>query len=344
MDSREGTVTEVASVSCTVDAADGPYKCAARRRLTESDTGESKPIAVGDRVEFEVTGPGEGVITRVLPRRTKLSRAQPHDPRTEHVIVANVDQVLIVSSVRRPPLRVGLIDRYIIAAQTESLEPTVCINKIDLARDPGEYEDVARLYRDLSFTVVLTSAAEGRGIEELKELMRGQTTVLAGHSGTGKSSLINALQPGLQLRTAPLGWKGTHCTSSISLLKLDFGGYVVDTPGIRELTPWDIEKRHVAEFFPEIWELSGRCAMPDCLHLREPGCAVREALSYGTLSERRYASYVSIVESIERLEAPRRTDVERPDKQVSLRQRRASRRTRKQRLKRWWEEDLQELE
>ncbi len=342
MADMQGTITNIASVSCSVDTAEGVYKCTARRRLTDSDTGETKPLAVGDRVKLELTGAGEGVVTEVLPRRTKLSRAQPRDHRTEHVIVANVDQVLIVSSVRRPPLRVGLIDRYIIAAEAEGLEPIICINKIDLAQPGDEHETVSQLYRELGFSVLFTSATEDVGIESLRGVLRDKSTVLAGHSGVGKSSLINALQPGLELKIAPIGWRGTHCTSSVSLLKLDGGGYVVDTPGIREFGLWDIERRDVAQFFPRIWELSRECHMPDCTHVHEPECAVKAAVESGELPRLRYKSYVEIMESIERWEEPRRTDVDRPHEQVSQSKRRLSRRTRKQGLRRRWQEDLEE--
>jgi len=338
----EGTVTHIASVACRVDTPEGTFRCALRRRLARSDTGESKPLAVGDRVRLDPTGRQEGVITEVLPRRTKLSRTDPHDPWSEHVIVANVDQLLIVSSVERPPLRVGLIDRYIIAAQQEGLRPIVCINKMDLARPGGEQEAVARLYRELGFEVLLTSARDGTGIETLKGLLKDYTTVLAGHSGTGKSCLINAVQPGLKLKTAPLRRRGTHCTSSVSLLRLDIEGYVVDTPGVREFQPWDIEPRDVAEFFPDIWALSQRCAMPGCRHLHEPKCAVKDALRSGGPLALRYDSYLSIMKSVEEWKPPRHTDVEDPRRQVPRSRRRASRRTSKQRLQRRWEEELEE--
>ena len=327
-----GTVTRIASVSCQVDADEGVYACAVRGRLTESDTGQSKPLAVGDRVEFAVGPEGGGVVERILPRRTKLSRAHPHDPRIEKVIVANVDQALVISSIKTPPLSVGIIDRYVIAAQVGGLEAIVCINKIDLAGDEAQCQDIAKLYRHLELKVVLTSARTGAGLDELACVLRGKSSVLAGHSGVGKSSLINALQPGLRLKTGTVreGHKGRHVTSSVSLLKLDLGGYVVDTPGIREFTLWDIEKRDVAQFFPDIWELSHQCKMPDCIHLHETQCAVQEALQTGDLPPVRYESYQRIVDSIEETSIPRETDVERPDEQIAKRKRRPSRQRRRQ--------------
>jgi len=338
-----GTVTEIASVCCEVDTGQQLYRCAARGRLTESDTGESKPLAVGDRVEFEPSGQGEGVVQRILPRRTKLSRAHPHDPRIEKVIVANVDQVLIVSSVRRPPLRLGIIDRYIIASEAGGLEPVLCINKIDLAGDDLRHLEVAELYRQLELIVVLTSARTGAGLNELKSALKGKSTVLAGHSGVGKSSLLNALQPGLKLKTGIVKdrRKGRHTTSSISLLRLDFGGYVVDTPGIREFSLWEIEKRDVAQFFPQIWELSAKCKMPDCIHLHEPNCAVKEALESGELMPARYESYCRILESIEESPVPRDTDVERPEEQIPKRKRQISRQKRRQWVKKSLLQDIE---
>jgi ribosome biogenesis GTPase len=335
-----GKITQILSVVSVVDTAEGILKCAVRRKLVESDTGEKKPLAVGDDVEVERTGRGEGIITAVLPRRTKLSRTVPHDPRIEHVIVANVDRLLIVSAVRLPPLRVGLIDRYIIAAQTGGLEPVVCINKIDLAQSPADYEDVAAMYRRLGYRVLLTSAATGAGLEELRAVLKDVSTAFAGHSGVGKSSLLNALQPGLKLKTAPVDVRGRHCTSTATLLKLDSGGYVVDTPGVRELNLWNIKQRDVAEFYPEIRELAHDCRMPDCTHLHEQDCAVKAAVENGQLPKLRYESYVSLRRSLEELKEPRQTDVESPERQVPKIKRRPSRHTFKQQIQRRLREEL----
>jgi len=340
----EGTVTRIRSVLCEVDAKGHLYTCQARRRLVESDTGESKPLAVGDRVTFSPTAAREGVVERILHRRTKLSRRSPRDMRTEHVIVANVDQLLIVSSVRKPPLSLGIIGRYIIAGHAGGLEPLVCINKTDLAEDQSEYEDAARIYREMGYQVFLTSAREQTGLEPMKEALRDKSTVLAGHSGVGKSSLLNAIQPGLRLKTGPVSTKGRHVTNWVSLLRLDIGGYVADTPGIREFTLWDISKRDVAQFFPQIWELSASCRMPSCLHTLEPGCAVKLAVEAGELPLPRYENYLRIVETIEELRVPRATDVEVPEAQIAKEHRTPSRRKSRQDLRRLAREELTDTE
>ncbi|MFP4028346.1 MAG: ribosome small subunit-dependent GTPase A [Candidatus Brocadiia bacterium] len=337
----EGTVLEVSSISCTVDTQEGLYECAARGRLKESDIEERSPLVVGDRVRIEKTGQNEGVVLERFDRETRLCRTHPSDPRTRHVIIANVDQLLIVSSVREPDLSVGIIDRYVIAALYGDLTPLICINKIDLAENSSEYLNIVQIYRDLDYEVVCTSAETGEGIEQLKDLFRDKSTVLAGHSGVGKSSLINKIQPGLNLKTAPIGWKGTHCTSSIRLIKLDIGGYVADTPGVRELDPWDIEKYEVQQFYPEIWERAPGCRMPDCSHVHEPDCAVQKAVEEGEIPQLRYDSYLGILESIERETEPRRTDVDRPSRQVKKEKREPSRRTRKQELQERFEEEIE---
>ncbi|MGD2174692.1 MAG: ribosome small subunit-dependent GTPase A [Candidatus Brocadiaceae bacterium] len=339
-----GTVTRIRSVLCEVDAGGKTYECKARGRLVESDTGQSKPVVVGDRVVIRPIEQNEGIIEEVLPRQTKLSRRLPNDPRVEHVIAANVEQLLIVASVRQPPLTLGIIDRYIIAGEAEGLECIICINKTDLAGDSEEHLEAARMYREMDYSVLLTSATTGEGIPRLREVLRDSSTVLAGHSGVGKSALINAVEPGLELRTAPVTTKGRHTTSSVSLLKLDIGGYVVDTPGIREFTLWEIEKGEVQQFFPRIWELSADCQLPDCLHTHEPDCAVKAALERGELPEARYDSYARIVETVETPQVPRDTDVEQPHRQITRKKRRPSRRVRKQELLRRAELELEEEE
>ncbi|MFW5923653.1 MAG: ribosome small subunit-dependent GTPase A [Planctomycetota bacterium] len=340
-DTLRGTVVNVASVACTVDTPEGELTCAARGRLTERETDERNPVTVGDRVIVEKTDEGEGVVTERLPRRSRLVRTSPQNPRQKHVIVANLDQVVIVVAVRQPPLNVGIIDRYVIAALYGGMEPVICVNKIDLAGDEAEYEQVAELYRDLDYPVVLTSAKTGEGLEDLKDKLAGKSSVFAGHSGVGKSSLLNAIQPGLELRTAPLGWKGKHCTSAVNLLKVGGDAYVADTPGIRELSPWDIDRHEVQQFFPEIWEKSSECKMPDCTHMHEPRCAVLEAVDEGEIDPRRYDSYTSIVETVVQLTEPRETDVEQPREQVSQKKREPSRRTRKQKLEERFEEEIE---
>ena len=340
----EGTVIGILSISCQVDAGDRTYTCKARGRLVESDTGESKPFVVGDRVVFTATSESEGIIESVLPRHSKLSRRVPDDPHTEHIIASNIDQLLIVASVRQPPLTAGIIDRYIIAGEAGGLTPIVCINKTDLAAGPEEYAETVAVFVKMGYVVLATSARTGAGIEDLRAALKGKSTVLAGHSGTGKSALINALQPGLKLATGSVEMKGRHTTTSVSLLKLDCGGYVVDTPGIREFTLWDIEKRDVAQFFPQIWDLSAKCHMSDCTHTHEPDCAVKDAVQRGELTMERYLSFQRIVDTIEELAVPRFTDVDQPDQQVTMQQREVSRRTSRQRQRRQARETLADQE
>lgn len=340
MPDLEGLITTIESVACRVDTPRGEYVCTARGKLTEGDTGKKKPLAVGDRVEIEETGhAGEAVIIAVRPRRTRLSRCHPANPRLEQVTVANVDQALIVASILHPPLTVGFIDRCIISADYGGIEPLLCINKIDLAEEESCLAP-ARIYERIGYRVVLASARTGAGIDELREVVRDRVTVLAGHSGVGKSSLINALQPGLELRTAPVGWKGKHCTVRTTLMRLSQGGYIVDTPGIRELQPWDIEQHEVQQFFPEIWALSRECRMPDCIHIHEPGCAVRDALDRGALPAVRYESYAGIVDALVVPATPRRSDVDDPLVQIPRSKRRRSRRAHRQAIDKMIDEQL----
>ncbi|MEE9514738.1 MAG: ribosome small subunit-dependent GTPase A [Candidatus Brocadiales bacterium] len=296
---KQGTVFKVEGPSCQVEADGHTYTCSIRKKLKTASDKRTSPVVVGDLVRFSETSPDEGVIEEIGERQTRLSRVAPWAPGKEHVVVANMEQVLVVMATKDPPIKAGLIDRYIIASENGGLSSVICVNKIDLV-DEEEVSWVKDLYGGLGYPVLFTSATKDTGIEELAGALKDKKTVLAGQSGVGKSSLINRIQPGLGLRIQDIRMaarKGKHTTSWVTLLKMDIGGYVVDTPGIRELGLWDIREPDVAEFFRDIWEIGKGCHFSRCTHSHEPRCAVKAAVEQDTLDERRYGSYLRILAS-----------------------------------------------
>jgi len=214
----------------------------------------------------------------------------------QQVIVANADQLLIVASWREPAVWLELIDRYLIAAERHNLSPVICVNKVDLAKDEAICRAELRPYVDLGYRVLFTSALTGAGVDELRDLLCDKTTVLAGLSGVGKSSLLTAVQPGLKLLTGNVSdsGQGRHTTTQVTLLKLSLGGFVVDTPGIREFGVSGLEKSELARFYPEIAAMAGECRFGNCSHIAEPDCAVRAAVRQGRVSAARYHNYQKI--------------------------------------------------
>jgi ribosome biogenesis GTPase len=298
---QEGVVTRISTSIYDVDLGDRTVLCAIRGSLTASATGYTNIVAVGDRVLVSLDRSGNGIIERVLPRRTVLARPDVFNPDVSQIIVSNVDQVLIVASWEEPALWLELIDRYLIAAAEGNMEPLICLNKVDLAQDEADYRADMAVYQELGYTVLSTSALTGQGIDELRAHLVGRQTVLAGMSGTGKSSLLMAVQPNLELKIAPVSdysGEGQHTTTQVSLLKLDEGGYVVDTPGIRELGLVTVHRHELVLYFPEIAALIGQCQFNDCTHTHEPGCAVIEAVEEERIAWTRYASYLAIYESL----------------------------------------------
>ena len=214
----------------------------------------------------------------------------------QHVLVANVDQLVIVTSAAEPRLKPNLIDRLLVTAEKGGIRPIICINKIDLV-EPADLMPLVGVYAQLGYDVLLVSATTGIGIERLRERLAGAESVVTGQSGVGKSSLLNAVEPGLDLRVQTVSeetQKGRHTTTTAELIPLSFGGYVVDTPGIRQFQLWDVIPEEVAGFFRELRPYVSRCRFPDCTHTHEDNCAVKDAVADGWIDARRYESYVQI--------------------------------------------------
>ena len=297
----QGLVISVAKGLCLVQVDSRRLQCRIRGSLNSVQSGFTKAVAVGDQVLVGDDGSGGGVIDEVLPRRNVLARPSVSARHLRQIVVANADQLLIVSSWREPIIWLELIDRYLIAAERSGLDPVICVNKIDLAADSMEAAETVRPYSDLDIRVVLSSAATGEGVGELRDILTGRTTVLAGLSGTGKSSLAAAAEPGLDLKTAAVSegtGEGKHTTTSATLFPLSGGGALVDTPGIREFGLAGLRRRELASLFPELKGLVSDCRFVDCTHLAGPDCAVLAGIEGGVVSASRYYSYEKIYASL----------------------------------------------
>ena len=290
-----GRVVSVYGLASMVeDEAGQPYQCSTRRLLKTLSTDQRHVVAAGDRVLFRVSGPAEGVIERVEPRHGILSRTSRG---RQHIIVANVDQIVIVASAAEPYLKPNLIDRYLITAESSRIQPVICINKIDLI-DAAQIQPLVGVYAQMGYPVLMVSARTGQNVERLRRLLDGRQSVVSGQSGVGKSSLLNAIEPGLGLRVNIVSsetQKGKHTTTTARVLRLATGGYVVDTPGLRQFELWDISHEEVASYYRDLRPFVSQCRYPDCTHQHENFCAVKDAVADGWLNSRRYESYCHVV-------------------------------------------------
>ena len=280
----------------TADPTSLRHKVQAVREIEHVD-----PIAIGDRVRYLDVGQNRGIITGILPRLSKLSRPAtvPGQRVFEQVIASNVDLILPVFAVADPIPKWGLLDRYLVSAESSDLPAVIVITKIDLAWKNKEFASELEAYRRAGYRIQFVSATTGEGIRELKQILKDRVSVLVGKSGVGKTSLLNAIQPGLGLRVKAVSQgeqgKGRHTTTHLEMFELEFGGSLVDTPGIREFGLWEISGEELAYLFPEMANYVGQCKFGlSCRHDREPGCMIRKAVVSGDISPHRYKSYMNL--------------------------------------------------
>jgi ribosome biogenesis GTPase / thiamine phosphate phosphatase len=300
--SWRGRVLHVHGLESLVQTENGRLvRCTLRRILRTMATDQRHPLAAGDWVRG-ADHAAEGTIHAIEPRRTSLSR----DSRgRRHVIVANVEQLVIVGSAVEPDLKPGLIDRLLVAAELASIRPLICINKADLV-PPAALVPLAGVFARMGYPVVLCSAATGLGLARLAAELPGRVTAVVGQSGVGKSSLLNALDPGLALPVGEVSrenQKGRHTTTTARLLPHRFGGWFVDTPGVRQFQPWEIVAAEVPAAFRDLRPLANLCRYPDCTHSHEAGCAVKDAVADGLLDTRRWESCRHLAEGDSTAEA-----------------------------------------
>lgn len=290
----KGRVLRVHGLLSIVETEDGKqYKCTVRRLLRSLVTDERSIVTCGDHVWFRLANEEEGMIERVEPRHGLLKRASRG---REHVLVANVDQVVFVMALVEPDLKPHLIDRYLASAEQCEIAPILCLNKADLV-DPAQVQAIVGFYCQLGIPTLLTSAKSGIGIERLSKMLLNRQTVFSGQSGVGKSSLLNAIQPGLQLRVREVSGvnnKGKHTTTTSELIRLEQGGWVVDTPGIRQFELSDVISEEVEGLFPEFRPYVPLCGYANCTHVHEDRCAVLQAVDRRQISITRYTSYLGI--------------------------------------------------
>ncbi|WP_428236764.1 ribosome small subunit-dependent GTPase A [Gracilimonas sp.] len=272
-----------------------------RFRLNEKEV--TNPIAVGDWVEFELNDDGTGNIDKIHDRENYITRQATHGKRGEQILVANLDQACVVQSIKKPKVKEGFIDRILVTCEAYEVKPVIILNKIDLAKSGGlEFaEELSELYTGLGYTFLITSIDNPDSLQKLKDQLKDKTSAFIGPSGVGKTSLVNAIDPSYDLKVkevSDFSNKGKHTTTYAQLIPLSFGGYLADTPGIREFGLVNIEPWELSLFFPEMLEPRQECQFNNCTHAHEPKCGVAQAFEDGEIAASRYNSYLNMLDSL----------------------------------------------
>jgi ribosome biogenesis GTPase len=274
--------------------------------LKLEDITSTNPVAVGDWVDFEIESDAQStaLIDQILPRHNYINRQSPRHKHQHHIVAANLDQTVLVVTIREPRTSQGFIDRFLVAAEMYHVKPVLVFNKSDLyrAKELQLFEALRDMYQPLGYPVLLVSAEKQEGLAELNAVLKDKTTLLSGHSGVGKSSLLNVLFPGMNRKTQDVsGWsgKGQHTTTFAEMFDLPQGGEIIDTPGMREFGIVDLSKQELSHYFPEMKNRIQSCQFNNCIHSNEPGCAIKDAVNEGLIHEDRYVSYRTILDSFD---------------------------------------------
>lgn len=287
-----------------VMAGDSIYQCRIIGKFRLNDKVLTNPIGVGDNVEIELENETDGLIKKIITRKNYIVRQSPRQKHQLHMIAANIDQALIVVTLKEPNFKQGFIDRYLLMTEPHNIPAIILFNKADLfgQEEKDFFKEFQMIYQDIGYTVIKVSSLTQEGFYELRNILKDKITLIGGQSGVGKSTLINTIQPGLDLRTTEISeysGKGTHTTTFAEMHSLSFGGKIIDTPGIKTLSFNNLEPLDVAHNFKEFFQLTTHCKYSNCLHRNEPGCAVKDSLENGRIHPVRYENYLAILQEID---------------------------------------------
>jgi ribosome biogenesis GTPase / thiamine phosphate phosphatase len=296
----KGIVTKSTGSRYMVRADDKVYDCVLKGRIRLESRKTTNPIAVGDVVDLEIDDKGQVAISHIHPRRNYIIRKSINLSKQAQILASNVDQAVLFATLVAPRTSLGFIDRFLVTAEAYRIPAIIIFNKLDLLDDEARMaqQEIIDIYERIGYTCYTISSFDKQQIEAIRTLFKDKTTLLAGHSGTGKSTFVNALQPGLNIKTGEISsahLKGMHTTTFAELHTLNFGGFIVDTPGVKELGLVEMKKEEIGHYFPEIRARMNECKFNNCLHINEPKCAVIVAVDKGEISEERYHSYLGIL-------------------------------------------------